>query len=151
MMFASYIAPAWFLNEPSIEREQRRQNPQHLKLNWFSRLRFKMPALKFSCTLLSLSLSTALIPGEKCSPVALRLAEPWSTAGLECLAATLATPFRDGERVWRADTLFWSALLMPTSREERQDYTNMQTSVKRQTCSGHQVSWATMLLTVQKV
>lgn len=39
----------------------------------------------------ALSLSTALTPGEKCSPVALRL------AGLGCLAAALATPFRDGE------------------------------------------------------
>lgn len=74
----------------------------------------------------ALSLSTAPVPGEECSPVALRLAELWSRAGLGCLAATLATLFRDGERVWRADTLFWSALLMPTSKEERQDYTDMQ-------------------------
>lgn len=81
-------------------------------------------------TVVALSLSTALIPGEKCSPVALRLAEPWSRAGLGCLATALATLFRDGERLWRADTLFWSALLTPTSKEERQDYTNMQTSVK---------------------
>lgn len=84
----------------------------------------------------ALSLSTAPIPGEECSPVTLRLAEPWSRAGLGCLAAALATLFRDGERHWRADTLLWSALLTATSREERQDYTNMQTSV---TCTAERL------------
>lgn len=69
--------------------------------------------------LAALSLSTAPIPGEECSPVALRLAEPWSGAGLGCLAAALATLFRDGERLWRADTLFCSALLRPTSTKRR--------------------------------
>lgn len=56
------------------------------------------------------------------SPVALRLAEPWSRAGLGCLAAALATLFRDGERLWRTDTLFWSTLLMPIGKKERHCY-----------------------------
>lgn len=32
MMFASYIAPAWFLKEPWIEREQSHQNVQYLNV-----------------------------------------------------------------------------------------------------------------------
>lgn len=151
MMFASYIAPAWFLKEPSIEREH--QNFQYLwlhfwgdsfSLDWISSwiARFCGVSNTYTCVFSSYDTSLKIwwvkfwlhslyprhrFPGEECSPVALRLAEPWSRAGLGCLAAALATLFRDGERLWRADTLFWSALLEPTSKEERQDYTNMQT------------------------